>query len=1077
MRSILLVAAFMCVPVAASAQADARLIARHARIGELYEAKEYAAMVREIDAQIIASPGTSFADSLHRYLYKYGRAFRKLKDAKASTEAAERIYRLVKARGDASMELEALFDLSWVYYDAGDLKECARVDSMAVSVADGDMKVPLSQKGRARQYLAFDHSVMGDHRRSGFWAQEALAVYARADSIPAVQWAESYTAAGVAAWHLGRIREAEQYYLKALEVLGEPTDEAGLNRKVATYGNLGVLWQNAGDLARSRTYYQESLRICDRLIAMTTDQFTRDEAVVSRSRGYVNLATVYFDGGDVGRARELLDLAWNDRSSVLEADDPQLLAIQERYGDLELSKGSLDKARQLITAYHEQCQRKWGWRSEEVLRSNSKLAEIEMRSGDHSKADSLLASTIQWCGQARDGNTDAILAVTYQRRAHLHSMRGRHEEAIADLGRARTVLVAVNDSAHFKVAAIDVQLAEAAFQAKDPERALGHATAALAKLDDRVRALRSDRLPRAFPDPHILPDAYYWKVRSERALVSKGEVLSQWKSDLDLAMAALARNKTSVSDEGSKLLLIGAQKRLYDLALEIAYDAYVTSGSEADAERFLHVSEADRSTLLKGRLNEFAGLRFTGVPDTIIAREQELIAALEIDADDRRTLTEMAAREQEYAEFLKVLEKSHPAYFTLRYGEPVISLKELRKRLLTPDRQLISYAFAQDHLYVLVVGLNGATLQRVEAIGLNDEVGALNAAIVSRDVDAYTNLASTVYQRVLAPVSAKVNAKELLIIPDGPLHTVSFDALLMGPASPSTFPSKLLIQRHAIAYLLSATTAVQFAQLAREKADGMLALAPGFDDDLKRRYARQVNDSMQMDRDFLRFVRQPFAVSTAKDLGDVMQARVLLGGSASERGFRNEAADHGILHLGTHALMNATSPMYSRLVLSKDSAGADAEGDGYLHAYEIYELDLRAQLAVLTACETGTGKDDGEGVRSLGYGFAYAGCPSLVTSLWSIDEQISSAIIKRFYELLADGLPKHLAMRQAKLDHLASVEGELALPYYWAGLVLVGDVEPVRMPFSWTMPLFWSALVLLVLALGVWWYRRPRSAP
>nr|MBP7449019.1 hypothetical protein [Flavobacteriales bacterium] len=65
MRSILLVAAFMCVPVAASAQADVRLIARHARIGELYEAKEYAAMVREIDAQIIASPGTSFADSLH----------------------------------------------------------------------------------------------------------------------------------------------------------------------------------------------------------------------------------------------------------------------------------------------------------------------------------------------------------------------------------------------------------------------------------------------------------------------------------------------------------------------------------------------------------------------------------------------------------------------------------------------------------------------------------------------------------------------------------------------------------------------------------------------------------------------------------------------------------------------------------------------------------------------------------------------------------------------------------------------------------------------------------------------------
>ena len=1074
MRPLCALIALVGFATYAAAQGEKELAARHARISELYEAERYAELVREIEVQIQASTGNTYADSLHRYLYKFGRAHRKLKDPKASTEAAERIYQLVKARGNAANELEALFDLSWIYYDVGELGECARVDSMAVQVADSDVKVPLSQKGRARQYLAFDHSVMGDHRRSGYWAQEALAVYARADSIPAVQWAESYTAAGVAAWHLGRIREAEQYYVNALEALGDLSDEASLNRKVSTYGNLGVLWQNAGDLARSKAYYQESLRHCDRLIARTTDQFTRDEAVVSRSRGYLNLATVYFEGGDDGRARELLDLAWKDRSSVLEADDPQLLAVRERMADLELSMGSLQKARTLVQAYLTQCERKWGRGSEEYLRACSKLGEIELRSGDHEKADSLLQISIAAGMGSRDGRTDVMLAGSYQRRAQLSSARGLYAEAIADLERARAVMVAVYDSAHFKVAAIEVLLAEAAFLANDPARALDHAVAALASMNGRVDALRADRLPRAFPDPHILSDAVYWKVRSERALARKGEVLPHWNSDLDLAMAALARNKTAVSDEASKLLLIGAQKRLYDLALEIAYDAYASSGSEADAERFLQVSEADRSTLLKGRLNGFAGLRFTGVPDTIIAREQELIAALEIDADDRRTLTDMAARELQYAAFLKDLEKSHPAYFALRYGEPTITLTELRKRLLTPDRQLICYAHAGDHLYLLLVGMNSATLRRLDAKGLTDEVHALNAAIIARDAGAYTSLASTVYQRVLGPVSATLSTNELLIIPDGPLHTVSFDALLTAPASPSSFRDKLLIQRHAIAYLLSATTAVQFAQLAREQAQGVLALAPGFDDELKNSYARQVPDSTRIDRDFLRFVRQPFAVRTAEDLGSVMQARVLLGSLASERGFRQEATNYGILHLGTHALMNAISPMYSRLVLSKDSAGADAEADGYLHAYEIYELDLRAQLAVLTACETGTGKDDGEGVRSLGYGFAYAGCPSLVTSLWSIDEQISSAIIKRFYELLADGLPKHKAMRQAKLDHLASADGELALPYYWAGLVLVGDVEPVRMPFSWPGPLFWAAFALLAMALGGWWYRRSR---
>ena len=101
------------------AQVPSGLAARHARIHELYEAEKYAETIKEIDAQIKESPGTAYADSLHRYLYKYGRAHRKLMDAAAGTAAAERIYALIKRRGNANNELEALFDLSWTYYDAG----------------------------------------------------------------------------------------------------------------------------------------------------------------------------------------------------------------------------------------------------------------------------------------------------------------------------------------------------------------------------------------------------------------------------------------------------------------------------------------------------------------------------------------------------------------------------------------------------------------------------------------------------------------------------------------------------------------------------------------------------------------------------------------------------------------------------------------------------------------------------------------------------------------------------------------------------------------------------------------------
>lgn len=1066
---IALVLSAWCVATLAWAQADP-LAARHALIGELYEADDHAGTIRAIDQQLAAVAGTTWQDSLHRYLYKYGRAHRKLKDAAAGIAAAERIHALVKARGKAAHELEALFDLSWVYYEAGEPKQCARVDSMAIAVADGAPSIPLEQRGRARQYLAFDHGMMGDHRRCLHWARAALDQYQRADSVPAVRWAESYTAAGAACWHLGRIREAEDWYLKSRDVLGDATDHASLERMVSALGNLGVLWQNAGDLTRARQYYQESLRNSDAIIAAVDDPFARDEALVFRSRTCLNLATVYFEVGEMGRARELLKMAWNDRSSVLDADDPKLLALKEHMADLELDAGELHKAHELIAAYRNAAEDRFGRGSEEYVRASMKLGDVLGRMGQADKASALLDEAVAARHATNDAAIDPILAQILGRRAAHHLRNGRPAAAREDLAAARHVLVNIYDSTHHKVAAMDVRLAEAAFAAGDHAAARDHAAHAIALLHDRVQAVRRKGAPIAVQDPALLPDAIQWQVRAERALAG-GTFNSAWNDRIDLAIHALARNKAAVHDAAAKLLSVAAQDRLFDLALDITYEGRATMGEEAAAERFLALSEARRSTLLKERLNAFKGVRFAGVPDSVLAREQELLAALDIDPDDRASAAASLASEQAYAAFVQRIEHAYPAYFALRYGEATITLADVRKRLLKEGRALLSYAVADSSLYTLVVGRQGAWIVRSSATGLEDDVRALNTAIDGRNTANYLVHAHHLYQRLIAPISDHIPGEELLIVPDGPLHHVSFDALLMRPADAASYVPHLLIQRHAIAYLLSATTAVQFAELAREASGSALALAPGFTRDVKQRYLAQVKDTTAIDRRFLSYVRQPFAVRTAQALGPLLSARVHVGSEASEGRFRKEAAGHGILHLGTHAEMNATDPMYSRLVFSKDGSGVDPDADGYLHAYEIYELDLRAQLAVLTACETGAGRSDGEGVRSIGYGFAYAGCPSLVMSLWNIDEKVSAAIITRFYEHLAAGLPKHLALRQAKLDHLAVAQDELALPYYWAGLVLVGEVEPVDVG-GWRRYRWWVMGGVLLIAVAVWWRRR-----
>jgi CHAT domain-containing protein len=957
------------------------------------------------------------------------------------------------------------------------MRECARVDSTAVTVADGDPGMPISQRGRARQYLAFDYSVIGDHRNSAKYALAALDQYAKADSIPPAQWAESYTAVGVAYWHMGRIHDAEAQYMKALEVLGDGSAEPILIRKVSTNGNLGVMWQNAGDFARAKSYYHESLRNSDRVIAGTTDPFTRDEAIVSRSRTYLNLATVYQQLGDEGRARELLEIAWNDRSKVLEPDDPQLLVVRDRMADLELSSGALHKADELVSAYLNACERKFGQRSEEYIRACSKLGDIALRKGETVRADSLYKVSIAAGLLNTDASTDAVLALTLQGRARMNVKAGRFADAISDLQQARKILVNIYDTTHYKVAHCDVLLAEASFNGGDASAGLMFSRSAIDLMKDRVRSLKATTVPQTFPDPHILPDALYWKVRAERMLRSSIAPKKEWNEDLDLAILSLARNKAAVKDEASQLLLIGSQKRLFDLAMDLTYASYATSRSEADLERFLTLSEADRSILLKSRLNTFAGLRFAGVPDALITKEQELLNALDIDAEDRAATTDMDRREKAYAAFLLRLQKEQPAYFNLRYGEQRITLGDIRKKLLTDDRQALAYAMTDGHLYLLLIARDTSALVRVENDGVPGDVEMLKASINLRTPDAYFGTAHALYKKVIAPVASLLTRKELLIIPDGPLHQVNFEVLLDQPSTSSDFRGHLLIQRYAISYLLSATTAMQFADLVRDRSKRTLAIAPGFDDELKKAYVEGVTDTTRLDRDYLRCVRQPFATSTAQGLGPLLSAKVMLGGDASEKGFREVAAQYGILHLGTHAEMNATSPMYSRLVLSKDGPGVDADADGYLHAYEIYEMDLRAQLAVLTACETGIGKDDkGEGVRSLGYSFAYAGCPSLVMSLWSIDEKVSSEIITRFYEHLADGMPKHEALRQAKLDHLDNASDELALPYYWAGMVLVGDVGPIDSNGSFLPSWMRWTMVITALVLLLWFWRRRRTA-
>jgi CHAT domain-containing protein/Tfp pilus assembly protein PilF len=187
---------------------------------------------------------------------------------------------------------------------------------------------------------------------------------------------------------------------------------------------------------------------------------------------------------------------------------------------------------------------------------------------------------------------------------------------------------------------------------------------------------------------------------------------------------------------------------------------------------------------------------------------------------------------------------------------------------------------------------------------------------------------------------------------------------------------------------------------------------------------------------------------------------------ATEENFRKFAPHSKIIHLATHAIINDDFPMYSRFLFSPSTTSLN---DGLLQTYELYNMNLNSDLAVLSACNTGTGKlIRGEGIMSLARGFHYAGCANVVMSLWQVDDKSTSQIMNYFYKHLKHGVGISEALRLAKIEYLENADEVKSHPYYWAGFIHIGKNESIIFnkhipPFIWIFGgcIFVIALVIL----------------
>jgi CHAT domain-containing protein len=296
------------------------------------------------------------------------------------------------------------------------------------------------------------------------------------------------------------------------------------------------------------------------------------------------------------------------------------------------------------------------------------------------------------------------------------------------------------------------------------------------------------------------------------------------------------------------------------------------------------------------------------------------------------------------------------------------------------------------------------------------------------------------YQKLVEPIAAYLK-EEIIIIPDGVLGYVPFEVLLTQPV---TKPARLKnyaywIKDKQISYCYSATLlreVVQKQHAPIEEGDNFLAYAPFYDEgEIYASNSRGLTTRVYEDLKPL-----PYSGAEVHGIQQLMGGVVLQQEAATEESFIKNASKYRILHLSTHGKANDKVGDYSFLAFTEQKDTIENE---LLYVRDLYNLQLNADMVVLSACETGIGElQRGEGIISLARGFTYAGAKSIITSLWSVEDESTKDLMILFYQNLKQGMTKDAALRKAKLAFINDKNRNHAQvhPFYWSGFVGIGDM-------------------------------------
>jgi CHAT domain-containing protein/Tfp pilus assembly protein PilF len=803
----------------------------------------------------------------------------------------------------------------------------------------------------------------------------------------------------------GDLQEAMEWFQKSLALSESIHDDRAAARAL---NNTGNVYKDEGEFSLASECYQKDLALGDKL---------HDDMVIFNAVG--NLGILYTERGDYAQAlsflKRALDLAerfGNQRGIALTWIN--MGAIFERQGDYAEAAAYAQRALDAATAVNDRQKMGVAWLNlgtEDQFNGDltSALAKYENglaifeALGDkmHASADLTEMGAVH---MARKEYAEAI--ELFQKSLHIQEEIGARDEAattLIDLAAAHNLEgdfeEALRLSMHAQeLANTGVQIQpvwRAHVQTGYAYRGLGHMDRAEAEYRQAISVIEDIRLHMAGGE-------------SEQAVFFTNR-LEPYHRMIELLVNAGRNSAAFEYAERAKARVL----------------VDILKAGRPQLDTVLTAEERRRDQKLRMKLAAL-NLRLTRQVSSGASNDHPL--SLQSELQDARL---------DYAAFQTNLYGAHPE-IRIQRGEMDPIRVDQAQQLVNADSAFVEFAVTSDRVFLFVSSGAGTEresdklhvfVQSIEKQKLGELVEQFRRQLADRDL-RFRATASRLYELVLGPARGYLRGKEkLIVVPDDVLWNLPFQALL-SPAG------RYVLEDHSVSYApsLTALQAMMRVKQQRRHEPGQAKLlamgnpaGAGFAPD-RGKPIGSASESGNL----------PQTENEVRQLGQIYSAnrsRIYIGREATQSRFKAEAGGADVLHLATHGVLNNASPLYSYVLLAAGDKGSSE--DGRLEAADLLQMQLRAELVVLSACETARGRvGAGEGTIGLSWALFVSGVSSTVLSQWRVDSESTTRLMTTFHRNRRNGMSDAQALRAAALG--VRKDPAYQHPFYWAPFIMIG---------------------------------------